>query len=269
MHPEFFSINIPSFLQSFLPSTVTVHFYGFLIATGAVLGIIYTAKEAKKHYGLKFDDANSLFILLLLAGIIGGKVFFFFENPSYYLNHPKQLFSGGGFVFYGSLLFTIPVMYFFFKAHRLPFRGMLDIMAITTCIVHVLGRMGCYMAGCCHGLPYDGMLSVTFSDPNSLAHPLNTPLHPTQLYSVTLILIILVILFRIKKRKAFDGQIFISYLILYASGRIVIEIFRGDIKRGFIIEDILSHSQFISLIIISIAIYIYYKLYKRSIVEKK
>ena len=124
------------------------------------------------------------------------------------------------------------------------------------------------MAGCCHGLPYDGPLSVTFTDSASLAEPLNTPLHPTQLYSVTLIALILLMLFRIKKRKIFDGQMFISYLILYASGRIVIEIFRGDLKRGFIIGDFISHSQFISLIVISIAAYIYYRLYNKAIAKK-
>ncbi|MDH5365555.1 MAG: prolipoprotein diacylglyceryl transferase [Cyclobacteriaceae bacterium] len=264
MHPKFFSFNVPEFLQGYLPKSLTIHFYGFLIAIGAILAFIYMAKEAKKQYGLKFDDANTLFILLLIASIVGGKIFFFFESPDYYLSNPKQLFSGGGFVFYGSLIFTIPTMYLFFKSHNLPWGGMLDIMAISTCIVHALGRMGCFMAGCCHGLPYEGSFSVTFTDSASLAQPLNTPLHPTQLYSVTLIVLILIMLLRIKKRKLFDGQMFISYLILYASGRVVIEIFRGDLKRGFIIGDYVSHSQFISFIIICITVYIYYRLYMKS-----
>lgn len=265
MHPVLFSFDTPQFLHGVLPSSISIHSYGFLIAIGAIVAFLYMARQSKRQYGLKFEDANTLFLLLLIASIVGGKFFFLFENPSFYLANPKQLISGGGFVFYGSLLFTIPTMYFFFKAHKLPWLGMLDIMAITTCIVHVFGRMGCFGAGCCHGLPYDGPLSVTFTNPASLAEPLNTPLHPTQLYSVFLISVILVILLRIKKRQLFDGQLFISYLILYATGRIVIEIFRGDIKRGFIIENYVSHSQFISFTIITIALIIYYRLYKSAI----
>ena len=265
MHPVFFSIPIPEFLHGFLPEKLTIHFYGFLIALGAVVAFTYMAKSAKKLYGLKFDDANTLFLLLLLAGIVGGKFFFFFEDPGYYSANPGKLISSGGFVFYGSLLFTIPTMYFFFKAHKLPWGGMLDIMAITTCIVHAFGRLGCFMAGCCHGVPTESAFGVTFTDPLSLAEPLNTPLHPTQLYSVFLIVVIMIVLFRIKKRKAFDGQLFLSYLILYASGRMVIEIFRGDLKRGFIIEDYISHSQFISLIIIAVSILIYYRLHRSAV----
>lgn len=264
MHPELFTFNIPDFLQSILPATVTIYWYGFLIALGAIVAISYTAYHTKKHYQLKFEDINTLFLLLLLASIVGGKVFYFFEDPSYYVSHFGELFTGNGFVFYGSFLFTIPVMLVFFKVHKLPIFGMLDIMGITTCIVHIFGRMGCFMAGCCHGKPWDGPLAVTFTDAHSLASPLQTALHPTQLYSATMIGIILIILLRIKKRQAFPGQIFLSYLILYATGRAIIEIFRGDISRGFIIDGYISHSQFISLILIIIAVVIYYQRYKKS-----
>lgn len=262
MHPELITFNIPEFLQGIFPATITIYWYGFLIAIGAIVAISYTGYQAKKQYQLKFEDVNTLFLLLLLASIIGGKAFYFLENPGYYITHLSELMTGRGFVFYGSFLFTIPVMWIFFKIHKLPFWGMLDIMGITTCIVHIFGRMGCFMAGCCHGKPWDGPLAVTFTNAHSLASPLHTALHPTQLYSATMIGIILIILLRIKKRQTFSGQIFISYLILYATGRAIIEIFRGDISRGFIIDGYVSHSQFISLILIISAVGIYYKLYK-------
>jgi phosphatidylglycerol:prolipoprotein diacylglycerol transferase len=264
MNPEFFTFNIPNFLQGIFPATITIYWYGFLIALGAIAAIAHTAYQSKKQFQLKFEDVNSLFLLLLIASIVGGKVFYLFEDPSYYLSHLGELFTGRGFVFYGSFLFTIPVMLVFFKVHKLPVLGMLDIMGITTCIVHIFGRLGCFMAGCCHGKPYDGPLSVIFTDTHSLANPLNTELHPTQLYSATMIGIILIILLRIKQRQVFSGQIFMSYLILYATGRAIIEIFRGDISRGFIIDGYVSHSQFISLFLIIGAIGIYYKLYQNS-----
>ena len=264
MHPELITFNIPEFLQGIFPATMTIYWYGFLIAIGAIAAISYTGYQAKKLYQLKFEDVNTLFLLILLASIIGGKVFYFFENPSYYVSNLGELMTGRGFVFYGSFLFTIPVILVFFKVHKLPIFGMLDIMGITTCIVHIFGRMGCFMAGCCHGKAYDGVLSVTFTDPHSLASPLHTALHPTQLYSATMIGLILIILLRIKKRQVFSGQIFLSYLILYATGRAVIEIFRGDLSRGFIIDAYVSHSQFISMFLIIGAVGIYYKLYRNS-----
>lgn len=264
MNPELFTIAVPEFLQSFLPSKITIYWYGFLIAAGSITAIIYTARTAKSKYGLSYDDANSLFLILLVASILGGKLFYYLENPSYYNQNFQQLLTGRGFVFFGSLLFTIPAMYWFFKKHKLPVAGMLDIMAITTCIVHAFGRMGCFMAGCCYGKPWDGPWSVIFNNPNSLASPLHTSLHPTQLYSASLIILILLLLIRITNRKMFDGQVFLSYLILYSSGRAIIEIFRGDIARGYIIDKYISHSQFISFILIIICVAIYYQLWKKA-----
>jgi len=54
------------------------------------------------------------------------------------------------------------------------------------------------------------------------------------------------------------------YLITYAAGRGVLELFRGDLDRGFVIEGVLSNSQFISLLIISVAIYFYVKLHRKA-----
>jgi len=242
---------------------VTVYSYGFLIAIGAASGFLYMWKQGRKEFAMTFDQANTLFILLIAAGVIGGKVFMIFEDPAYYLKHLGKLFSGSGFVFYGSLLLCIPTMLWFFKRNKLPVLGMLDIMAIVTCIVHGFGRLGCFMAGCCYGLPTDSWLGVIFTDPTFQAKPLNTPLHPTQLYESTFIFLLMTGLLILKGRKKFDGQVFLVYLMVYAFGRGIIEMFRGDIARGFVIKDILSNSQFISLMIISTALYFYVKLNRK------
>jgi phosphatidylglycerol---prolipoprotein diacylglyceryl transferase len=141
---------------------------------------------------------------------------------------------------------------------------MLDIMAVVTCIVHGFGRVGCFMAGCCYGLPTDGFLSVVFSNPVCQAEPLNTPLYPTQLFEATFIFSILILLLILQKQKNFDGQLFLIYLMVYAVGRGILEMFRGDIERGFLIENILSNSQFISILVISLALYFYLRLSKKK-----
>lgn len=249
MHPVLFKFG-----------SFTVYTYGFCIALGALLGFLYMYWQGKKQYNITFDQSNNLFILLVLAGVIGGKLFMIFEDPALYLGQPKKLFSGSGFVFYGSLLTTIPVMLWYFKKIKVPVLGMLDVMAAVTCIVHGFGRIGCFMAGCCYGLPTEGFLHVVFTNPACQAEPLHTPLYPTQLFEATFIFTILAVLLVLKKKKQFDGQLFLIYLMVYATGRAVLEIFRGDIERGFLIKDIFSNSQFISLLVISAALYFYIRL---------
>jgi phosphatidylglycerol:prolipoprotein diacylglycerol transferase len=242
----------------------TVYTYGFCIAMGAVLGGLYMYRQGKKQFGWTFDQANTLFVLLIVGGVVGGKLFVIFENPSYYLKNLKQLFSGSGFVFYGSLLTAIPIMLWYFRKNKIPVLAMLDVMAIVTCIVHGFGRIGCFMAGCCYGKQTPSFLGVTFTHPLCQAEPKNIPLFPTQPMEATFIFAIMILLLVYKPYKKFNGQLFITYLILYAIGRSVLETFRGDLERGFVIKDLVSTSQFISAIVVSVAIYFYVKLRRKA-----
>ncbi|MBK5279721.1 MAG: prolipoprotein diacylglyceryl transferase, partial [Bacteroidia bacterium] len=107
MHPILFEVG-----------SFTIYSYGFFIALGALLGLSYMAWQGKKQFGVSFDTINSLFILIVLAAIVGGKIFFFFEDPGYYSTHLSKLFTGSGFVFYGSFLFAVPVMLWFFNKYK-------------------------------------------------------------------------------------------------------------------------------------------------------
>jgi len=235
-----------------------IYSYGFMIAVGATAGIAYMTLQGKKELGLTFDKANSLFLWIFLAALVGGKVFLFFEDPSGYLQRPSGLFKGNGFVFYGSFLFAIPTMFWFFKKEGLDSYKMLDIMAITTCLVHMFGRLGCFLAGCCYGKPTDSWLGIIFSDPLCSAQPKGVPLHPTQLYESAYIFLVLIFLLAIRDRRKFNGQLFLLYLAFYAAGRMVIELFRGDEVRGWIFG-IISHSQLIALAILLAVLLIYRK----------
>lgn len=266
MHPVLFKWNVPDFLKFVFPDTLTVYSYGTMIALGALLGFGYTAWQSKKQLGVSFEISNELILTILISAIVGGKLFVFFENPVRYFNHPADLLKnfGEGFVFYGSLIFATAGMLIFFKVRHLPALVMLDIMAVTTTLVHGTGRIGCFLAGCCYGIPHEGYFSVVFRDPASQARPLNTPLHPTQLYSAFMIYSILVILVLVNRRKSFNGQLFLLYLMLYSIGRIWIEFYRGDLSRGFVIDQIISNSQFISFFVFCIALYFYIRLGKQK-----
>ncbi len=255
MHPELFTIG-----------NFTIHTYGFMIMIGAVFGYLYMSHTVKKELGIPKDKIQNLAIIVILAAFIGGKFFFYLEKPEYYFNPPSNMFKNfrTGFVFYGSLLFAIPATIWYFRKEKWPVWPMMDRLAITACIIHFCGRLGCFFAGCCYGVPTESFLGVTFSDPESQAEPLNTALHPTQLYEATLIGSILVLLYMLKRHDRLTGTLFFVYVILYASGRSIIEIFRGDVRRGYVIEGILSHSQLISILLIIFAIGYYFLRMRKS-----
>jgi phosphatidylglycerol:prolipoprotein diacylglycerol transferase len=247
---------------------IAVYGYGFMIAIGVIAGVAYIIVQGKKDVGISFDQANSLFLVIFIAAFVGGKIFLFFEEPSYYITHPAKLLAGSGFVFYGSFLFAIPTMLWFFRKHKLHTYKMLDVMAVTTCLVHMFGRLGCFVAGCCYGLPTKSFLGVVYTDAACEANPKNVLLHPTQLYEAIYILMVMFTLLIVRSRRKFYGQLFLLYLILYAAGRSVLETFRGDERRGFVIDNYVSHSQFIALIIIVAAGYTYSVWSKKNSIVK-
>lgn len=242
---------------------ITVFSYGFMIALGSVTGVAYMAIQGRKEVGLTFDQANRLFLCIFAAAFVGGKIFLFFEDTGYYIDHPTRLLLGRGFVFYGSFLLTIPVMLWYFKKQKLHTYKMLDIMAITTCLVHFFGRLGCFMAGCCYGKPTDSAIGVAFTDAACYA-PLHTSLFPTQLMEAGYIFFIMILLLILRERRKFYGQLFLSYIILYAIGRSILEIYRGDSKRGFIVENYISHSQLIAVVLLIAVLGVYGVWYKKN-----
>lgn len=260
MHPVLFEFG-----------NFTIYSYGFMIAVGVIVAVAYLAIQGKREVNLTFDQANNLFLFIFMAAVVGGKVFLFFENPTLYIESPRRLLTGSGFVFYGSFLFAVPTMLWYFKRNKLPVYQMLDIMAVVTCLVHMFGRVGCFMAGCCYGKPTTSMFGVTFTDPACQANPLNTPLFPTQLMEAGFILLVMMGLLFLRSKKQFHGQLFLMYLMLYALGRFGLEYFRGDQARGFVIEDYVSNSQFIALCILVVAAIVYRKWSKRNkvVVDKR
>ena len=112
---------------------------------------------------------------------------------------------------------------------------------------YALGRIGCFLAGCCYGEPSSVPWAVTFS--TDVAAPANTPLHPTQLYlSVSEFIILALVLF-IEKKKIFPkGGLFCFWLLLHSMSRLIIEPFRGDFRGEVFLS--LSLSSWISLVFV-------------------
>jgi len=226
----------------------TIHTYGFLIAIGVLVGLWLAVIQAKKE-NIPADKILDLSFYLLLAAIVGSRLFFILINAGHYINHPLDIFKiwEGGLVFYGGVLLAVPVAIWYVKRNGLDMWNTADIFAPSIAIAHVFGRLGCLAAGCCHGKAAEDLpWGIIFTDPECLA-PTNVLLHPTQLYESAGELLIFLTLIMLRNRKSFKGWLFMSYLILYAVLRFIVEFFRGDVGRGFIIGN-LSVSQGISIL---------------------
>jgi phosphatidylglycerol:prolipoprotein diacylglycerol transferase len=132
----------------------------------------------------------------------------------------------------------------------------MDVLAPALILAQGIGRIGCFMSGCCFGRPTELPWSVTFNNPNTLA-PIGVSLHPTQLYhSFANFTVFFILFFLIVKRKHFTGQIVCLYLCLYSIARFFLEFFRGDAKIH--LAGPLNLTQGISFIIFLTGFFLYW-----------
>lgn len=228
-----------------------VHTYGVMVALGFLAGSWVVAREAGRG-GENPARALDLVFYILIAAILGSRILHVaVSERDLFLENPLHLFKiwQGGLVFYGGLIASLIVAYFYFRIYKLPALKYCDFFAPALALGHGLGRLGCFFTGCCHGSPLlkETWYSVTFPDnPNSLA-PAGIPLYPTQFLESGAEFLIFFGLWRGLSRKKFDGQIFSLYLMLYAAARFGIEFLRGDPVRGFVFDSWMSTSQLIAL----------------------
>jgi phosphatidylglycerol:prolipoprotein diacylglycerol transferase len=197
---------------------------------------------------------GDLAIYLLISGLLGAKLMLLLVEWPYYSRNLSQLGSlvQSGGVFYGGLLGALPVWWWYTRRHGLDGWRVADALAPGLVIGQSLGRLGCLAAGCCHGRPADVPWAITFTDTyaaRAVGTPLDIALHPTQIYEAAATLLIFLALVWLAPRKRFDGQVFVSYVTLYAIVRFAIEFFRGD-ERGSVLGGLLSTSQFVSVMLV-------------------
>ena len=257
MYPELFSIprlfTIPEvFGIGPIPvGPIAIYTYGVLLAGSYLLGLRLAMVRARR-WGLDANRVLDLGIYIIIAALIGAKLMLLVVDFEQFRRSPWDLLalarSGG--VFYGGLILSLGVAFWFIARHRMPFWTTCDVFAPGIALGHVTGRLGCFAAGCCYGKPTDVSWSVVFTNPLALANvgtPLGIPLHPTQLYEAGAELVILILLLSTERKgRPFAGRTFWLYMLLYAVSRYIVEIYRGD-PRGELFG--LSTSQIISLVL--------------------
>lgn len=235
MHPVLFQIG-----------PVAIFTYGLFVALGVVAWMFISKKEAIR-LGQDEGPITDLCFYIVLSAMVGARLFYVAVNPGIFLDDPLEIFKiwNGGLVFYGGFIAAALVAMGYLKKRRIPIWQTADVLSPGLAAGHVLGRVGCFFAGCCYGKTCELPWAVTFSDPQSLA-PLGMPLHPSQLYEVINNLVIFCVLWLLRRRKTFEGQVFWIYLLMYGITRTVLEIFRGD-PRGLFFDGNLSVSQIIGI----------------------
>lgn len=195
--------------------------------------------------------------------------------------HPKKSdcfawarFWAGGLTYYGGFVGASAVAYFQLKRDRFSLLRAADMAAFAIPVGLAFGRMGCLLAGCCFGTKTELPWAMSFppsspaSEAQFRAHELSSarlwshPVHPTQLYeSLASLAIAAVCLIVIHPRKRYDGQVFLSFVALYAAARFVIEFLRSDDRGGLLG---ISTSQWIGVLLIAGVIALHRKLMAAS-----
>jgi phosphatidylglycerol---prolipoprotein diacylglyceryl transferase len=259
--------------------------YGVMIVLGMFAGLAITRHLARR-LNLSPDLFYDMAFFVLLAGFLGARLLFILVNFDLFIQAPLSLiFAREGFVFLGGFAAAIVVAVFFVRLNKLPTWDVGDIAGPSLALGHGIGRIGCLLAGCCYGRPVGeslGFLGISF--PHVHKHTGETflsfawadhvdaglippdaarslPVYPTQLFESVANGLIFIALMLLWRRRAFSGQIFASYLLLYGAARFLIEYFRGDFGRGVWFDGLLSTSQILSLISIAAgaALWIYLK----------
>jgi len=284
-----------------------LHTYGVLIAVGFLLAVVMTARQARRE-GTDPDRLLDLGFWLLVSGFVGARILFILTDLGYYVGSCRGTGAArtagqvvwdctkalhvweGGVVWYGGFLAALGVGVWILRRRRTKILRTADLIMPAVPLGHFFGRLGCFAAGCCYGKPTASAIGVAFG-PKSLAvsdladaltpgATATMPLHPTQLYEAGGELLIFFWLLWLGRRKRFDGQVLLAYLFIYPLLRTVVEVFRGDAARRYVVAlatrglngllglppdapSFLSVSQLISLLVAAGALALWLALRRR------
>ncbi len=234
MHDILFHIRFGS-------ADIPIHSYGVMIMVGFLLGLAVARWRARKVL-VDPDHITDVAIWALLGGIVGARALYVIEYPEEFSNI-GEVFKiwKGGLVFYGGFIGAVLAGLIVIKRRQLQALNALDILVPSVALGQAFGRIGCFLRGCCYGVPVspDAWYGVRFPLPPdcdvyspATGIPPGTPLFPAQLVSSLNLLILFVALSFFWRHRKRMGDVLALYLLLESVQRFAVEFFRGDHTRG-------------------------------------
>jgi len=245
---------------------VTIYSYGTMLALAFIVGTYLAAKRAQRK-GIESSRIIDLSLYILLSSILGARILFVALNWDYYKEHLLDIFKiwEGGLVFYGGLICAFFTVVWVLKKNRLSIWKVADILSAPVALGIAVGRIGCFLNGCCYGKisfacgicfpAKDNPPAFTQQVLDGLVSPqaaCSLPVIPTQLYESAAYLLIFFLLLWFERQKHFAGFSFWMFILLYSFFRFIIEGFRYY-DANFVFGAF-TVSQLISVILFIIAL---------------
>ncbi|KQC14823.1 MAG: hypothetical protein APR63_13285 [Desulfuromonas sp. SDB] len=232
---------------------IHIYSYGFMQFL-AFLGAILLAVKRCKRYQVDKNVIFDLAFWILIAGILGARFWYVIEHFDLYKNNPASIFYiwEGGLVIYGGLLLGFIAGWYYLNKHKLSFWTIADLVAPSITLGIFIGRIGCFLNGCCYGIPSE-KLGIVFTDHSSCQlppeAPVGTAVIPTQIYSSVSALFLTLFLLLVDRRKNQHGQTFSWLLIFYSIHRLAIDFLRHYEGKAVILK-FLTLSQTLSVVLL-------------------
>jgi len=224
-----------------------IHFYPIILVV-ALLSSVIAIHFCKKMQSYVLDEILKICPLILIGALIGGKLTYLVI--SVLSNNTMTVVNLlGGFVFYGGVIGAGVALLLFRNTLKYSVLHYTDVLVIALPLGQAIGRLGCYLNGCCYGIEYDSFIAVKYVVDGRL-----TSVFPTWFFESIFCFVLFIFLCKGCK-KVNVGHHTAVYLISYSIFRFILEFFRGDEIRG--VGMYFSFSQFISVIIFLLGIVIF------------
>src|SRR5688572_2450083 len=222
-----------------------------MIGLGVIAGVWVGVKEAARR-GVTLDEATNLATWAVPAGFVGARLFHVLDALPYYMANPAKIImiNEGGMAIYGGLIGGVVGGLAYAKLHDLPIGKLADAAAPGMIIGQAIGRVGCFINGDHQGTPASVPWATMYTNPNTVVPDFGVPRHPTQVYELLYDLVVLGVIWFLRKRISVDGVLFWVYASLYAFGRFWISFLRLDATLLFDLKE----AQLVSLLVFLVGV---------------